>query len=40
MRRSAAGGYHYGDYTTYEYAPETKPSANGKRAARQPEPKS
>ena len=39
MRRSAAGGYHYGDYTKYEYASDTKPATTGKRAARQPVPK-
>jgi Mrp family chromosome partitioning ATPase len=36
MRRSAAGGYHYGEYTKYEYAPETKKQAPGKRSSRQP----
>jgi len=40
MRRSAAGGYHYGEYTRYEYASETTPTRNGKRSARQPVPKS
>jgi len=40
MRRSAAGGYHYGEYTKYEYASETKPATTGKRAAKQPVPKS
>jgi capsular exopolysaccharide synthesis family protein len=39
MRRSAAGGYHYGDYTKYEYASETKPATTGKRAGKQPVPK-
>jgi capsular exopolysaccharide synthesis family protein len=39
MRRSAAGGYHYGDYTKYEYASETTPATTGKRAAKQPVPK-
>ncbi len=37
MRRSAAGSYHYGEYTEYEYAaPETKKQLPGKRASRQP----
>ncbi len=37
MRRSAAGGYHYGEYTEYEYAaPEIKKQLPGKRASRQP----
>jgi Mrp family chromosome partitioning ATPase len=40
VRRSAAGGYHYGEYTQYEYAAETKPAPSGKRSARQPVPKS
>jgi Mrp family chromosome partitioning ATPase len=39
MRRSAAGGYHYGDYTKYEYTSEPKPTTTGKRAAKQPVPK-
>jgi capsular exopolysaccharide synthesis family protein len=39
MRRSAAGGYHYGEYTAYEYAAETKKQLPGKRASRLPVPK-